>query len=253
MELKTLKQPHRLELFLAAKGTKPIQVMGLDHYRPSTQYFKLILPAFKGNRHLSIPMGTTPLRMEIKTNARLMGLKLAANPISLSQKQQAAHLLPNGRTLKDYLDFITEFAAASNYLQKGVHTSQKGDFAILYDDKVRTVLTNQALFTPMRVNNITGDVEASKDYFQHPEIGVFVIIYQFLHELGHYDLATADEFEADRYGADLFMRLGYPAFSIIHLMDSMIYRYEKQYQTINQALYERRIALIRHLKNQRII
>jgi len=183
MEIRTLKRPYRLELALASNGTKPIQIMAVDHYRPNTQYFKLILPAFKGKRNLSIPMGITPLRMELRTNSKLIGLRLAPNPISLSEQQQANHRLPNRRTLKDYLDFITEFAEDSNYLQAGVHTSQRGDFAILYDDKVRTVLTNEELFTPMRVNNITGDVEASKDYFQHPEIGVFVIVYQFLHEL----------------------------------------------------------------------
>lgn len=249
MEIRTLKHPYRLDLSLTSNGTKPVQIMAIDHYKPSTQYFKLILPAFKGKRTLSIPMGITPLRMELRTNGKLLKFKLAPNPIRLSKQQQALHRLPSGRSLKDYLDFITEFAEESNYLQAGVHTSQRGDFAILYDDKVRTVLTNKELFTPMRVNNITGDVEASKDYFQHPEIGVFVIIYQFLHELGHYDLGTADEFEADRYGADLFVNLGYPAFSVIHLMDSMIYRYEKQYQVTNQELYERRTALIRHLKN----
>ena len=249
MEIRTLKHPHRLDLALASNGTKSIQIIGFDHYRPNTQYFRLILPAFKGKRTLSIPMGITPLRMELRTNGKLLGLKLAPNPVRLSKQQQALHRLPSGRSLKDYLDFVTHFAEQSNYLKAGVHTSKKGDFAILYDDKVRTVLTGQELFTPMRVNNITGDVEASKDYFRHPEIGVFVIIYQFLHELGHYDLGTADEFEADRYGADLFTSLGYPAFSIINFMDSMIYRYEKQYQTTNQELYERRTALIRHLKN----
>ena len=248
MEIQTLKNTHRLELLLASKGTKAIQIQGIDHYRPSTQYFRLILPAFKGKQRLSIPMGLTPLRLEVKTNAKLLGAKLSPNPIQLSKQQQQFHRLPSGRSLKQYLDFVTDFAEKSNYLEDGVYTSKKGDFAILYDDKVRTVLTNKELFTPMRVNNITGDVEASKSYFHHPEIGVFTIIYQFLHELGHYDLATADEFEADHYAADLFTRLGYPAFSIINFMDSMIYRYEKQYKTTNQELYERRIALIRQLK-----
>ena len=172
---------------------------------------------------------------------------LAKSNRLLSAKQQELYRLPHNRTLKQYLDFITEFAANSNYLKDGLHISKRGDFLVLYEDKVRTVLKGEELFTPMRVNSFTGDVEASQHYFQHPEIGVFTIIYQFLHELGHYDLATGDEFEADQYAANLFIALGYPAFSIINFMDSMIYRYEKQYNEINQELYDRRIALIKFL------
>lgn len=247
MELLTLQKAHLLNLILQSNGAAPIQVLGNDYYRPNTQYFRLILPAFKGRQAISIPMGISPLRLDLKTNSKVVSAELTDNPV-LSKQQQAKHQLPNGRNLKDYLDFITTFAQQSNYLKEGVHTSDKGNFAILYEDKVRTVLTNEELFTPMRVNNITGDVEASKTYFRHPEVSVFVIICQFLHELGHYELATADEFEADRYGADLFMRLGYPAFAVIHFIDSLIYRYQQQFKEIHQELYQRRIALIRQLK-----
>jgi len=249
MELQTLGQAHRLDLILESNGKAPVQLRGRDYYQPSTQYFRLILPAFKGKRAFSIPMGISPLRLNVESNSYLKSATLAFQPV-LSKKQQEAYQLPSGRTLKNYLDFVTQFAQKANYLKEGVHTSEKDNFAILYEDKVQTIRTKEFLFTPMLVNKINGDVQASKNYFRHPEVSVFVIICQFLHELGHYDLATKDEMEADRYGAALFLALGYPAFSIIHSMDSMIYRYQQEFNETPYELYQRRIALISYLKQQ---
>ena len=69
MELQTLKRAVQLQVALESKGDRPIQLIGIDYYRPSTHYFRLILPVFKGKKILTIPMGTSPLRLALTTNA----------------------------------------------------------------------------------------------------------------------------------------------------------------------------------------
>jgi hypothetical protein len=109
---------------------------------------------------------------------------------------------------KEFLDFCQDFCLKAGYTKPGDYYSKNGTFLIRFMDDIDGI-------TPARIYKYGNYIEASKLFFDKATIPIRNA--WLLHEFSHnyfVDETLKDndkiEEEADKYGRELYLKLGYP-------------------------------------------
>jgi len=122
--------------------------------------------------------------------------------------------IPMSRKTKAFVKFAQEFSEEASYLNATktgeTYKSDNGKFRIDYFDQIRSKADGKPIFTPARISQLNGKIEASKKAFSRYSIPMRMAI--LLHEYSHFyvNKNPSSEVESDLNGLTIYLALGYP-------------------------------------------
>jgi hypothetical protein len=204
------KQPHILILHLLAPQPEQIEILAIDAEHTQTVYINVEFQ-IKGRNVIQLPLPLTPQSLAVQVNCKS---KVQSYEVQKTQIQ-----LPEDKKLRNFISEMFEFCQKVDYLDLGIYQDDATTFYISLTDVILDGNGNEVP-TPAAVFMDTGNIEIAKPLFT--EMSVAGQIFTVLHEYAHYYLQTEDEQLCDEFALNEFIKMGFPAYEAIIVLEDFI-------------------------------
>lgn len=198
----TASKPVRAILEIDCESPSQIRLVGLSGISKGCYFDRYPIMLKQGLNRVEIPLPLSPQKLMVE-GSRLEG----SGKIKVVKK----HLerLPQQRLTpgeKDFLNLAAKLSSNARQLPKKLYRSKSGRIRLRYMSDI--VEEGEVLETPARVEIATGYIEVSKKRFSQYSVGMRMFI--LCHEFAHFLNQSVDEYDADRKGAELYLKAGFP-------------------------------------------